>query len=84
MSNEYRYRILRDSDGDASIEMKVHGFHPTWAYATGDEESAFWEFDLASLDGFDMHMSIPYKLNPDLIETLFWGAIKKFKGEVTA
>jgi hypothetical protein len=79
MSNEYRFRILYDSDGCASLEMKFPGFHPAWACATGNEESDFWEFELSSLDGFDMHFAIPYTLSTDLLETFFWSAIKKFK-----
>ena len=81
MQAEYQYRIRRDSDGSPSIDMQFPGFHPTWAYRTGSSDGSSgdsWEFDLASLGGFDMHFAIPYTLSPDLLETLFMRAVAQF------
>ena len=71
--------IRYDSDGSPTIEVRLPGFHSTWAYPTGLEEASFWEFDLTSIDGFEMHCAIPYTLSTDLLETLFVRAAKNFQ-----
>lgn len=80
MTEEFKYKISADSEGDKNyMEMDFPGFWPTWAIATGDNKKAYWEFDLCSKDGMDMHFQIPYTLSADVLETKFLQCVEKFK-----
>ena len=79
MMEEFKYRVLADSDGDkCSMELNFPGFYETWAYATGYENKTYWEFDLCSKDGLDMHFSIPYTLSNDVLQTMFIRCVDSF------
>ncbi len=67
----FKPRVDKDTGRMSGFELEADGFHPTLAARTGDEQTSFWEFDIAhKASGYQTHVIFPWTVSLDVLETL--------------